>query len=206
MAIGRPKMPVAERLAALMPRVEALISEVTAGAFPRKTLEKYKIHSADEEFLRENYDAFTSRFARACEAGAGALAERLLEIASEHDNPAMARVVSQNMQWYLERVHRKSYAPSVDINVNQQISISSALSEARARISRPIIDPQDIIDAEIVAESSLPALGAPDYESDAPAIPDRNGLQLSVKAHRPDSLSANQDESKAVKNLPDIFG
>jgi hypothetical protein len=194
--IGRPPEPVADRLAKLVPLFDAAIEEITRGAFPRKTLEKYKIGHNAETFLRKNYDAFEHELARASEAGAAAMAERLVDIASEHDNPAMARVVSQNMQWYLERVHRKAYAPSVDVNINQQISISGALSEARARINRPEIDLQDVVDAEIVEESSTYAIGAPDYESVAPIIPDRNGLLLAAKP--PDKMPAGA--------APDIFG
>ena len=193
---GRPPIPVEERLARLVPIFNAAIAEITRGAFPRKTLEKYKITFQQEEFLRKNYDAYESALGQAREAGAAAMAERLVDIASEHDNPAMARVVSQNMQWYLERVHRKAYAPSVDVNINQQISISGALSEARARINRPEIDLQDVVDAEIVDESSTYAIGAPDYESVAPEIPDRNGLLLATKT--PDKTPAGDS--------PDIFG
>lgn len=197
---------IADRVALFLPDFEKALAEITGGAFPEKTLQKYGFEHNRRDFMRRNYDAYDSRLARARESGAAVLAERMVEITSEMDNPGMARVASQNMQWYLERVHRKTYAPSVDINVTQQISISSALTEARARVNRPTIDLRDVEDAEIVEEKRVPTLGAPDYESAAPPIPDRNGLVLSEKAVVTSDSGREDARGEKAPGQPDIFG
>lgn len=197
---------IQERLATFLSDFHKALAEINNGAFPHKTLMKYGLDWNRQQFLRKNYDAFDQELGRARESGASVLAERMVEITSEMDNPGMARVASQNMQWYLERVHRKTYAPSVDINVTQQISISSALNDARSRLTRPVIDLEDVEELENPVNTGLSAIGAPDYESVAPALPDRNGLNIAKIAVDAELDSEEDANREKLSGLPDIFG
>jgi hypothetical protein len=168
--------------------IARLIDDVSAGEPFTRALEKNGIDFATLKRIEKD-DGCKQSIALARELGAAAMAESLLTIGEKFDNPAMARVVSQNLQWYLERVHRRVYAPSVDINVTQTLDISGVLSGIQERVnrtSRPIIDLENIEDSEIVAESGLPAIGASDYESAALDFGVDLGLPERVKINRLD--------------------
>lgn len=83
------------------------------------------------------------------------------------NDPDAARVrnLMQHTHWRAERLLRTVYAPSVDVNVTQQINISAALKEAQARVSLPQRDQQTLEAPQVLDMSRLSILRSTDKQS-----------------------------------------
>ena len=64
------------------------------------------------------------------------LADTLLTIHEEIENPIMAGVVSKNIQWLASKRQRDIYGDKTDITVDHKISITAAIESANSRLSR----------------------------------------------------------------------
>lgn len=112
-------------------------------------------------------------YARAREIRADILVEEAIEAADSNIDPAKARNMMGIRQWTASKWN-KNYGDRIDLNVNQSISINTALSEARQRL-RPVSDQLDVTDVEIHMPQALEAPRATDMQSvspSAPAVPD----------------------------------
>lgn len=123
--------------------------------------------------------SFRQAFQRAQENGSYILAELMVSTA-ETEEPRKAQAINNARAFILERRYRKLWAPSQDVNINQQIDLSGALIEARKRVSLPRRDPAELarpVDAEYSITYdrnatdyvSVPAPGALDADASAPA-------------------------------------
>lgn len=76
------------------------------------------------------------RFEEAEEACADAMAARLLDPNRLPADPGRARVVSENLRWYISRVYRRKYGDRVDVNVNTRVAVFDAFKAAEERLKR----------------------------------------------------------------------
>lgn len=89
--------------------------------------------------LRQNDPVFSESFERARHEGLEHIADNLLVVADEYADVQRARLKSDNAKWLLSKRKPKIYGDKIDVNINQTIDISGALSEAKQR-ALPIRD------------------------------------------------------------------
>jgi hypothetical protein len=61
------------------------------------------------------------------------IADDLLHLHELHDNPTFANIHQKALTWYLSKHDPQKYGDSLNVNVDQKISINQALTDARAR-------------------------------------------------------------------------
>lgn len=88
-----------------------------------------------------------------------------------------ARVRSEILLKIAAFYDRQQFGDKIDVTVDQRVSISGALSEARARALRPGRDLSQVQDAVIVPMQQLSDMRPPDNKSDAPAKPRNNPFE-----------------------------
>ncbi|MEE8549027.1 MAG: hypothetical protein V3S74_06100 [Alphaproteobacteria bacterium] len=89
----------------------------------------------------EKHPQFKAQFDAAREAGYYRLAESLMDVADQERDPQKARLKADNIKWLLSKWNPKKYGDRIDINVvNNNVSISVALEEARKRLQPPVIE------------------------------------------------------------------
>lgn len=149
---------------------QAMVASVTSGTAVGASQRKLGISSHDMVKWQVEDLEFRMAMDSARESFAEHLSESLLHMHETIEDPRMARVASDNARWYLERRHRKMFGASVDVNVNTQISVSSALAEARSRLVRPIRDPEIVDVTPDPVSIGVSAVQPSDYESDGPDL------------------------------------
>lgn len=83
---------------------------------------------------RRDNPTFDDDFTRARRASLEELADDLLSVADDVADVQRARLKSDNIKWTLAKRMPEIYGDKIDINVNQQVSVTSALTEAKARL------------------------------------------------------------------------
>lgn len=87
--------------------------------------------------------------------GHDSLADALINIDNHkihgQSDPKMARVVSDNIKWFLEKKDPKRFGQKVEVNHNVTVdrAITNALNAARGRVAAIAKSP-DVVDAEFV--------------------------------------------------------
>ena len=107
---------------------------------------------------RQRYQAFDQDYTRAAAIGFDNLADNLLSIHEEVADVQRARLYSDNLKWLLSKKAPAKYGDRLDVNINQQVSIEQALTEARNRatLQRPMRDQrryEDVQDVEYTTEN-----------------------------------------------------
>ncbi len=87
----------------------------------------------------EKHLDFKEQFHAAREAGYYRLAESLTEVADQERDPQKARLKADNIKWLLSKWNPKKYGDRIDIKVDNNVSISVALEQARKRFLPPVI-------------------------------------------------------------------
>lgn len=91
---------------------------------------------------------FAKAYKTARAASADALAEKLQDAAETEPDPSRARVKCESYKWLASKFKPDVYGEKVDINVNGQIDLVAAISEAKDRTMRLGCDQAPMIDAE----------------------------------------------------------
>lgn len=89
--------------------------------------------------MRQHDPLFEQSFEHARHEGLEHIADNLLVVADEYTDVQRARLKSDNAKWLLSKRKPKIYGDKIDVNINQTIDISGALSEAKQR-ALPIRD------------------------------------------------------------------
>ena len=98
--------------------------------------------------------------------------DRIADVARNEPDVNRARLIIDTDKWLASKLIPKVYGDKLDVNVNATIDIGDALAAARARATlRPICDPADVIEGEVVAAPSVEPPSAVDKQS-TPALPD----------------------------------
>lgn len=116
----------------------------------RLSLITFKNHIKNNETLQELYD-------EALQRGYDAMAQALLRPDNHHlyghSDAKMAKVQSDNIKWFLERIAAKKYGQKVEVNhtITADKAITQALLAARDR-TRSALPDMEIIDVTPVAQ------------------------------------------------------
>lgn len=92
-------------------------------------------------------------------------------------DPRLARVQSDIKLKIASHYDRRKFGEKIDVTVDQRVSISGALSEARARALRPGRDLSQVQDAVIVPVQQLSDMRPTDNKSDVLAKPRNNPFE-----------------------------
>lgn len=94
------------------------------------------------------------------------------EVARTEPDVNRARLIIDTQRWMASKLVPKVYGDKLDINVTQTIDIGSALAEARSRSQlRPMCDPVDILDVQVIESQDNQSDQQIDNES-TPPLPD----------------------------------
>lgn len=116
--------------------------------------------------------AFESALRRARAMIVEARVDRMAEVARTEPDVNRARLIIDTDKWLAAKLIPKVYGDKLDVTVEHRIDISDALAAARARATlRPMCDPVDVIEGEVVAAPSVEPVRAIDKQSTA-TLPD----------------------------------
>ncbi len=93
---------------------------------------------------KEHHLDFVKKFEHARQEGLEVVADRLLTLADEEQDVQRARLKSDNFKWLLSKRKPQVYGDKLDLNINQTVDISIALSEARARAK--LLPPREVVE------------------------------------------------------------
>lgn len=149
-------------------KVESFLRMMAFGSTPAAACEKLGIHYTQPYNWRKQEPTFARTMDRARRVGEQHLEQRLLDIPFEED-PAVARLFSENAKWVLGRRNPSVYGDKVEVNTTATISIRDAMKEGMERASRPRRDPVTIEDGEIIEESRSWGNSVTDSKSEKPS-------------------------------------
>lgn len=110
---------------------------------------------------------FEKSFMRARQAGLERQSDDLLTIADDVPDVQKARLKSDNLKWMLSKRLPAVYGDRLDLNVNETVSLTTAIAAARAR-ALPIRDQHTQLESQDVEYIELNADGTSDNKSVAP--------------------------------------
>lgn len=122
--------------------------------------------------MRLEQPAFDVAVARAREMAQDVYVDKLPEIARDVVDVQRARLMCDNIKWTAARIRPRLYGDKVDVNLTATVDIAEALATARSRVLRPMCDPADIVDGEIVDPQGKNDVGSVDKQSLPPSLPD----------------------------------
>lgn len=127
------------------------MSETAACDDANITIGTFKNYIKNSRELQELYEEADQR-------GGDAMADALLTI-DNHDvygqsDPKMAKVISDNIKWYLEKRKSRKYGAKIDVNVNLTAdrAITDALIAGRNRANAALTY-DDVIDMEPIQQT-----------------------------------------------------
>lgn len=135
-------------------KLEEIIKEVFEGSSLKEALKKHGLSRGTFYSHVEKNASLSDSYVRALHARTDAVAEEILEIADNDEDPQRARNRIQARQWYASKLRPEKYGERIDLNVNTTIDIKGALEEARAR-ALPMRDLKQVEDAQIVEMKQL---------------------------------------------------
>lgn len=89
-------------------------------------------------YWRQNDPEFDAQASSAQNSGFEIQADGLLTIYDEEEDVNKARGKSDNLKWVLARRAASRYGDKMTLDVNNTIDLKGALSDARARLAKPI--------------------------------------------------------------------
>lgn len=155
-----PPLPTKPSIGSTLPSVKypvwlAVLQEIANGETPKRACEIHDTTLAALRYHLKQDEELKAMFDDALATGNDALADMLINIDQVHSAPAMAGVISKNIQWYLERRDPTKFGArvQVDMNNNATQKLIGALDAAIARIpmaSAPVIEAKMITDVEVL--------------------------------------------------------
>lgn len=117
--------------------------------------------------------AFEQSVRRARAILVDAQVDTMADVARNEPDVQRARLIIDDIKWRASKLIPRVYGDKLDITLEHRIDIGDALAAARARALqvRPMCDPVDVIEGEIVAAPSVEPPSAVDKRS-TPQLPD----------------------------------
>jgi len=156
---------------------ELIIQAVSDGIALKRAAAAADMHIYKFHEVLSSVRELSVRYARAREIMSDVEADEAKEIADNPDlDPQHAKNRIDIRKWRSSKHNSRVYGDRVDLNVQQSISISEALTDARLRLMRPVCDQlttndQSIIDCAVV-NSIEPTDSVSDSEHGQVAGPD----------------------------------
>lgn len=104
-----------------------------AGKTARDILEYLGMSARQFAVLRDRDVVFRGTYALARQEGLEQLADDLINIPDTYADVLRGRLKSENVRWLLSKRKAETYGDRVELNVNHQVDIGTALTEARQR-------------------------------------------------------------------------
>lgn len=135
------------------PVLMQVLQAIADGATPSAACKEHGLSLASLRYHLKNDDELRVLFDEALDIGSDALADLLVDIDKLHSAPAMAGVISKNIQWVLERRKPDKFGARVQVSMenNATKTLIGALDAAIARIPMatfPQIPSRQIVDVE----------------------------------------------------------
>ena len=111
---------------------------------------------------------FSQSYKEARAASAEALADKVQTAAETEADPIRARVKCESYKWLASKFKPDTFGDRVDVNVNGQIDLVAAISEAKDRTLRLGCDQAQTIDAEYEEIVGVEPDSPTDKQSDDP--------------------------------------
>lgn len=122
--------------------------------------------------MRRELPAFDRAVSLARELAQDAWVDKLDEIVENEPDTNRARLKADVIKWRASKLKARVYGDKLDVTVDHRVDLGEALAAARARATlRPICDPQDVIEGEVVDSPKESDASAVDKQS-TPALPD----------------------------------
>ncbi len=160
------EVPVKPSIGSTLPSVKypilmQVLQKIADGATPRQACLEYGMSLASLKYHLKNDVEMKELFDDALDTGSDALADMLVDIDKVHSNPSMARVISANIQWLLERRKPEKFGARIQVSMNNNATTAliSALDKAMDRIpvaSVPQVQRAVISDAVFEIVDPLP--------------------------------------------------
>lgn len=133
----------------LTKKVESLVDSVFKGMYDSRSvkaiLEELDVPSYIFYRIIQEYPDIYSRYEMAQAARSEGLADEIIEIADTEPDPGKARNRIEARKWYASKMKPQKFGDRIDVNVNQTIDISSALSAARSRANMALSDRRNLL-------------------------------------------------------------
>ena len=122
------------------PQIELeILSAIATGQLIKDIVVKVGININTLYLWTAKDPSFHSKITQARQFACDLLAEQLLTIPDTYDDVNKARLKCDSIKWYLSKIHSAQYGDRMELNINQVVSITDALSEARNR-SREVFE------------------------------------------------------------------
>lgn len=160
------------------PILMAILQEIADGVTPSEACKKNGTSLASLRYHLAQDEELEALFKDALDVGNDALADQLIDIDKIHSNPAMASVISKNIQWLLERRASARYGARVQVSMenNATKEFLAVLDKAMDRIPTASA-PQVPVITDASFEIVEPEKTKPAPPHEAPASPDIETLK-----------------------------
>lgn len=139
---------------------EQVIRAVSEGITLIAACEMLGLSMLDFRKALESEQTLAISYARAREIRSDVLVEEAIAFADSDANPSKVRNQIEIRKWVASK-WSKTYSDRIDLNVTTNVSITSALESAKARLL-PVRDSQDIEDAIFTSDARQLASALPD--------------------------------------------
>lgn len=129
----------------------AVINDVAAGKLLQEACDRNSITPQSFGRVLARLRNLADLYAQAQYIAADLMVDDTIRIADNRTiDPAQARNMMQARQWAASKRASKTYGDRLDVSVTQSISVADALTEARARMLRPVSDqPQEQVAQDV---------------------------------------------------------
>lgn len=155
-------LPATSSIGSTLPSVKypillAVLQMIADGATPSKACKDNGLTLAALKYHLNNDEELKTLFDDALEVGSDALADLLVDIDTVHSNPAMASLISKNIQWVLERRKPDKFGARVQVSMENNVTktLLGALDAAIHRI--PMASPPRV--ATVVVDVDFEDVG-----------------------------------------------
>lgn len=149
----------------LTPLQESICDDIAGGLYMYLAAEKHGMTMSQLQRLRLQEPVFDQAVSRARALSVDAKVDQLNDTATNVPDVQRARLICENIKWTAARLHPKVYGDKLDITVTERVDLGDALAAARARALRPLCDPADIIEVEVIDYKDETYASAVDNES-----------------------------------------
>lgn len=106
-------------------------------------------------------------YEEARQAQAMSMADQVIDIADSERDSARARNMIDARKWLASKLDPRVFGDRLELNIEQSVSIKSALQAAEARVLRPISDLRNVQEAQVIEYNDQITHEPADNESEA---------------------------------------
>ena len=111
-----------------------IIESMFSGEPLGRALESNQFKAMDFFMTLHTCGKLERAYAMAQQSKAELMVEEMSDIADTEADPMRARVRIDTRRWYAEKIKSHKYGAKLDVNINQTISLTTALEQARSRV------------------------------------------------------------------------